>query len=1099
MLINDKNGKASCKKNVKDGEKFEELIKAILDLEYGQGHWKKTSKSWDGSRDFEWKEDNYYRWAECKNYEGAISLNVISNTLIMAMVDFADEILLFSYSKIKKPVLEKLIRYADISQKVLRIYADESLETIILKHMSQLKKQFFPEFNLSVPNMDLQPYVSCNIISDPVLAYTVNYDDGNISKKPNEIIFPSTLCLSIFIINWSDKKRTFELEIKWDKCDCCFEILDLNKHGEKTFQLNPNSTMSKKVYFRTTIYKPRLNMPVVSLSCENYSKDFNFGFVKCTWDGECTLQGSTYNKIKTKFSNVINSKFYRAINIYGTSGIGKSRLLRESEDLAIRKDYRVIRFSLIDKNNNTNSFCTFITEFLCALYDMPNFNKFEDSQSTDNLGGIYKLILKINSMDIEEIINKVVPIAVRKLCICKCYITFDNVQFYPELFISFIQNIVESCLVLNKHCKSKMGFSFNIDYIYSQNDCLDFFALLINNKDKIQNRKITGFSSGDETKVFLNQLLEYSDIDDAYINQIIASSQNNPYYLLAYLKSMETNEILKKRADGYFIPVNKYSLFKEKMKEIPKDVSETIEERWRSYIANKDEYKILKIISILHIFQHLDYELIKVFSLSEDTIKELVVCHFLKCKNENYNNYYFEHDLIEKYFSKCFFPLCRYAIEPKVPAYADYWYNKICHIVHQDDMDTAEIKQITNKELPYKIGLEIYTLLIQYLLDKMNKICDLEMYLEIICNICANIREIYGTKEAIILYKKLVNKVETCFPEYQSIIHWAWTIISYANLLYENNCYNEAIDSIKNLLLYWLDSNISNENAIIYCYLYNRLHVYKRALNENVNNDSIYWLEKSEVYENCAETKFLNLIDRGYCFYDNIFSKEKLLLHWKNACNVYETNNLPTKKVNYYYTKIRIHIFCGEYQEAKITIEKGLKAIEAKEEGMYYFTYFTQRYLLCKIALMLLQYKSNENKKIIELFQKVEDLNLILKGRTFYTIYYLKAIFYFMKKKYADSFLCIQSSIDALIESKKLTFQKNYIDQIYENVNYFMCKAIMNNYGEDITGQLSNQKLIKSIKRSLKNSIEKCNQLIISHTPSGLLQSDDHKINFPIL
>ena len=89
---------------VKDGKKFEDLIKVILDLEYGENRWKETGKSWDGSRDFEWKSNDWYRWAECKNYESNISLNVISNTLIMAMIEYADEVLIFSYSKIKKPV-----------------------------------------------------------------------------------------------------------------------------------------------------------------------------------------------------------------------------------------------------------------------------------------------------------------------------------------------------------------------------------------------------------------------------------------------------------------------------------------------------------------------------------------------------------------------------------------------------------------------------------------------------------------------------------------------------------------------------------------------------------------------------------------------------------------------------------------------------------------------------------------------------------------------------------------------------------------------------------------------------------------------------------
>lgn len=134
------------KKIVKDGKKFEDLIKRILDLEYGENRWKPTSTTWDGSRDFEYYEQDSYKWAECKNYSANISLNVISNTLVMAMIDFADEILIFSYSKIKRPALKKLIQFADISQKSLKIFADDSLEEIILVHIADLRDDFSQTF-----------------------------------------------------------------------------------------------------------------------------------------------------------------------------------------------------------------------------------------------------------------------------------------------------------------------------------------------------------------------------------------------------------------------------------------------------------------------------------------------------------------------------------------------------------------------------------------------------------------------------------------------------------------------------------------------------------------------------------------------------------------------------------------------------------------------------------------------------------------------------------------------------------------------------------------------------------------------------------------
>lgn len=1096
------------KKTVKDGKKFENLIKNILDLEYGKNRWKDTGETWDGSRDFEWRTPDSYKWAECKNYSSNISLNVISNTLVMAMIDFADEILIFSYSKIKGPVLKKLIQFADISQKTLKIYSDESLEEIILIHMNELKDDFFPDFPMnSISNYFLPPYVSCNILSDPVTAYTMDMDLGSIPRKPSKINFDSILCLSILVYNQSAKDIPITIELNWEKSKNCFRVLNPKEEKIIRFKLAANTTVIKKIYFETIIYKDKLNYPSVVVSSSDFHKEYTFGFTKCSWIGECALQGSSYKKIKKDFqAKVLNPYFFQGINIYGTSGTGKSRLLKECENIALGNGYRVIRFGINKKNNTSNFLQKMITEFLCALYDIPNMEEYIQASDSSTLNDIYKMILMIKSHQIQQqyLSTTVIPIVSRKLMQTNCYISFDNLQYYPDQFITFLNELVENLLLTNQHCKSRMGFSFNTDYIYNQDECMGFYSYLISNNDRLQNVKLEGFSTGGEARVFFNQLLPNANVDTFYINKIMEAANKNPFYIKSYLELLEIEGILTQRDDYYVIPSYKYSEFKKKTSHIPENIRETVKIRWEYYLSTNDEISSIKILSILHIFQYLNNELIEEFSLSQLLINKLCKYHFLKFREENEIIYFFEHDLTEKFFSETYFPLCKYAFISVKSSLAidDFWYSKLADIVYNRSMELDACKKMLAKEIPYKIGYELYTLLTKHLLAQIHILNDLKKYLEILTTICSNTREFYGTEASITLYKKIVQKVTTDFAEYQADKDWAWAMISYCNLLYEHSQYNEAIDNINNLLSYWPEENVCPDNAIIYGYLYNRLHVYHRALESRVTSNSLEWLEKSEDLKKTVEhpeLMFLNLIDRGYCNYDCFSSQKKILYYWETACRIYENNAIIAKKPNYYYAKICNQILTGNSRDALVTINNGIMAIETKEEGTYYYTYFKQRYLLCRIVCLLLEPTMKNTNQILEYFNEVEDLNYILKGRMGYSILWLKSIFSFFTNQYLDSILCIQSAINILLKNQKKTFRDIYLTQLYENAKYFMAKAMIDIDFSMNLKQLNDQGLIHGLWKIIQMSDSDRMNFVSSHEATGVLRTADHKISFPVL
>lgn len=1099
-------------KTIKDGKKFEELIKRILDLEYGEGNWKDTGATWDGSRDFEWHTSDFYKWAECKNYSSNIALNVISNTLIMAMIDFADEILIFSYSKINRETINKLIRFADVSQKILRIYADDSLEEIILKYMHNLKDDFFPNFQFNDSGRILRnPYIECNIVADPVTAYTLS-NEVTIDEKPSKINFDTLLCINTLLYNPLSKDITVRIQIDWTKSEHCFKALNQNNAEDIVITIPSYSTLINKVFFSPIKYNTKLFFPELSVSVYHNTKKFSFGYTQCSWIGECSLIGSSYKTIKHNFSNrVLLPNYFFGFNLIGNSGVGKSRLLKECENVAIGKGFRVIRFLLekysyqTEYNNHSKKALEqkLILEFFCTVFDVPNIEG--DLMDRSNSNNIYRIIQMLRSGDVDKnyIHQHIVPAVINKLSETKCYISIDNVQYFPDFFLSFIYDIAETLILSNKHCKSRIGFSFNTDYIHQQNECMRLFMLLKTNKYRIYSESIGGFSTEGEAKSFINQLLSAESIDNNLIDNIIAVTEHNPFYIKSYINQFESEGLLIKRDDSFLVPKHMYDLFKEKVLSIPKNITESLEERWQIFLQEYSEEKCLEIISLLHILQFLKEDQILFFDLEPSLVNSLLQFNFIKQTDLSEKQYCFEHDLTEKFFSDKYFPLCGiYFKKNTTPQFSHFWYSRIREIFLAQLTDIISYKKILEKDPPYKLGLEIYHILIEAIIQNISSVTEIRNCLSIIISTCQNTRERFGTEKSIALYNKIVNLIENGYPEFQSEGDWVWIMQSYCNYLYEQNKFHDAIEHMETLLKYWPENKITKANIIFYGYIYNRLHVYNRALDQEPNYKSLDWLELSEEIQetyNNAEIKFINLIDRGYCNYNNILSKQKVTTYWKDACDVYENNKISSKKMNYIYAKILLGLLDNNQNDAEKFIKIGLRTINLKDKDAYYFTYFKQRYLLCSIACNLMKYNRDNKQSIENKFNEIEDCNLFLKGRSSVATYWLKSIFLFYSGQYLDSILCIQSTIEKLLLSKKLTFRDIFLEQLYDNAKWFIINSRISVQEIENSDTVLESKLESVIRQALQLSEHKRKEQIKCHTATSILQGYDRKVNFPTL
>lgn len=127
---------------------FEDLIERLIKAMFPTETWRRTGKSYDGKKDFvfpaeEWLPDQ--KWAECKNYESNLSLNIIAPTLIMGAIEQVNCILFFSYSPLNDNAIEGLLRYSELGERSIRVYDGALLEYIICTYStSHGIAEFFP-------------------------------------------------------------------------------------------------------------------------------------------------------------------------------------------------------------------------------------------------------------------------------------------------------------------------------------------------------------------------------------------------------------------------------------------------------------------------------------------------------------------------------------------------------------------------------------------------------------------------------------------------------------------------------------------------------------------------------------------------------------------------------------------------------------------------------------------------------------------------------------------------------------------------------------------------------------------------------------------
>ena len=757
----------------KDGKLFEQLSKTLIEYEYNVKDFVVIGGPGDGGKDI-YKEIELLNnvtteiWAQCKYHSKSLSFDDISFTLLMAYLKNTNQILIFSYSKVTKTFTDNLNEYRVKTGKNVIIYSDEDLETLILKHRTNLYK-YHKEYFESFPNDQI--YQSDKFEYD----YQIYIDDNRVSEEETSINLNSICELAITITNKSSKEKTVRLECIKNQTSRLFEFLEGIPNN--TYTIMPNNSKVFKIYVKPNKYVSETVPPSFNLITDN--KKIRIQSKKklcCVWLANTTLIGDKYYNDLKKINTGIKNPHFHLIYVYGVSGIGKTRMLKEAETQAIRSKKKIIYIDSEKKNFSCKKFL----EILCSkITELPLFKENVEfiSNIDKNTINYAAKILYDNNYNIAEEWETVAKFLTYTMSEKKYVLALDNLQHFDALSLNIIEYLIT--YLINSKSESTILFGINIDYIYKNSAFDEFFFKLkyssANNPVYYTGIEIQGFENID-SELFIRECLTYRP-DDVQVTEICYEQAvrkmanycgNNPFYIQQYLLYLIQKKIIR-RGDSTLYYIYNLDEFLNSFLEIPKSIEELIIARETFLTENENEdfnEKYRCLIYLINLTKALPKNIYYDIFGGNGVLDVLINMGFLSSTDgqitpvHSYYATYFNskydvdgipRDLLEQFVAST--EKLLYTEELALPY---FWAKYRMGIINIQDL----VKVITNIKSGH-FDCMAHLFCIKSICKAIEKNCDMftaPEYLSIYECLCSKIDETTGIKESTYYYEKFVDR-----------------------------------------------------------------------------------------------------------------------------------------------------------------------------------------------------------------------------------------------------------------------------------------------------------------------------------------------------
>ena len=583
-----------------EGERFEQLAFVLLEELHGPG-WKATTKTHDGSRDFEQHGDNGVMWAECKAYKNNLSFHTISPTLVMALVGDPRTVIILSRSPLNNKAINVLARYHAKANKQIISYDGAVLDQAILASPNAFH-EFFPgeaATLASTPSCLVKKSISAAGLLHPVRGdFTSAW-----APPPNtsiETVRYDLIRIDLLVKNLSPlKPASVRASIVEGSLPPGLKVISLNgvqSAHETVLTVPPGGVVIVEIMLQPHDPEPRLTLPRLILAGAGIPPSpITTGTARVSSLYQIPLVGENALRILSAAKRITTGhRGFRLFCIEGMSGVGKSRLLRELEIHAISCGYQChhLDFEFSDPHQVKD----IIIELVADLHDLPNptqFSNFEGGWGIDGSASTLLNCLFSKDFDVWGNIDTIADIIYDRLKHGNTLISIDNVQDAPDTFINFLELLTKR-LNQAKATRALIALAFNTDLLPPTSRAATFLHAIRGLGEGAATRRWCGhfvlepFSRKD-VEEFLAQSLGGGDSSaedmsryEQTVDMFLGKVEPKPLNLWQTLMYLRDSEAL--RLDGDRFVVSSHNTILEILSTIPKRLADLLGLRWEKVL-----------------------------------------------------------------------------------------------------------------------------------------------------------------------------------------------------------------------------------------------------------------------------------------------------------------------------------------------------------------------------------------------------------------------------------------------------------------------------------------------------------------------------------
>ncbi len=969
------------------GTRFENMVAELLALEYPAScpgeEWHRTDLSWDGKRDFYQtvfhNGESTLRWAECKAYQKAISFNVLAPTLIMSTLRNVNEVVFFSYSRLNREAVSELQEFARAHQMRARIYDDERLERLILHYRNHPKfsfHTFFPKAASIPAAVQEDSPVTCAV---DVFVYRQNtkYPLGAFQKQKLRINELFELRISLVNDTLSQQRITLCVDMERDGAYRCLDCMDRQMSPVFQAELQGGEAVLFTIPFKITGYARQIRLPYMRLVCGSVEISLETGSFEGCWLLETPYFGDM-NQLD-RLSQATMSPFETLVTVYGPSGAGKTRYLRELQGKRLMAGKKCLWSDAVHTNGNAVFWLKYVLSRLYALplirieqYSRQSFPDVKERIVTDLL---YNSDFSLTSQGIQQIAAVLLKMLERQ----DMLLIIDNVQDFDRNTIDILNTVLN---LLPGAQGGHLALSFNTDLLYKQESAMAFFQriqqLARDDGTHYYLRGIKGLDPKD-TVLFIRSCLlsaeaarrETEQSWRPVIRQIADAAGDNPLYLEQLLLYLCEKDILRVEGNHLYLFDN-HSL-PACLSQLPRTTQDLLKRRWTLLIksASVSRSALEQVVRFLVFFGELHPRVIREAELDQDAIECLINAGFVRREI----GLTFYHPLIERFFwakfgglnkgeaRLCLRTLRETGMEQTYPGQFHICLLR-CATPRPEHMESA-IDALLSGRVPLRLAQSYGDLI--FSAPKKGGVppgCDLKKLLRFYILYCDQQKEFRPMGEIVELYKTVYwQSLMVCaeFRQFgQLYFHFAK---EYMNALLTER-HNSKTAALGRQLLSELDTfqfETENQRLDAKATLFNRMHVALDRLEDpvpgvpdspNAHKLVCDALELSYATGN-PDGIVQNEIDLGNVYYLYGGPAETAAAHWEKAVQVWQAHSreIPLWEGGVFFHRALAHTLLHNWAEA----EQAIQAVVIFRERTLHNPFHYAKALALRAILLLIR------------------------------------------------------------------------------------------------------------------------------------------------